>query len=382
MPAALASAWAASESFVVLPHPLSLSPAVLERLLGACPPDMDHGHFGLLTSGSTGEPKLVIGERSRAERLAQCIHQAQALSCVRSTVLALPLSYSYAFVNQWLWSRVRGVPLVPTRGFADPASFFAAMDESPDSMVCLVGSQVPLLRRLVPTGHTFDQVVRLNFAGGTFPQHDLPWLHKLFPNATMFNNYGCTEALPRLAVRAASKSTDAACIGWPLPGVELDADETGALRFRSDYGAVAVVTGAGPHRFEPGEWIPTGDLGKRAADGWALIGRASEVFKRHGEKVSLVTLLHVVREAWPGSAALFPEVDPQGEPGCVLVLAPEPTAADARTVLLALRNRFRRPHWPLRVEGTSEIPLLSSGKPDVQRLRQEGGRAVLWRQIG
>ena len=69
-------------------------------------------------------------------------------------------------------------------------------------MICLIGAQVPLLIEYY-AGHVFSGVIRVHFAGGRFPAERLGDLHQIFPNAQIFNNYGCAEALPRLTLRPA-----------------------------------------------------------------------------------------------------------------------------------------------------------------------------------
>lgn len=372
-------AWEAPATFALSPVKGAVAPALLAEWLGRLPAGLQEGHFGLLTSGSTGQPKLVVGERARAERLARHIHAAQEGEAARGTVLALPPSYSYAFVNQWLWARVHGRALVPTRGFAEPDRLREVLRGARDAMLCLVGGQVPLLDQLGE--EAFPGVVRLHFAGGPFPQQRLPALRARFPSARIFNNYGCAEAMPRLAIRPAEQSDEACVVGRPLPGVELRSGEGAELSFRSATGAVGWVDDAGFHPIGPGEWVPTGDLGRERPDGaWELLGRGGEVFKRYGEKVSLPLLLATVHGAWPREAAFYRQRDRAGEEGAVLVLAPRPAEADLRAVLRALRAHHPRPHWPLRLEAAEALPLLANGKVDARALEALPGKTVLWDQ--
>src|ERR1035441_6572038 len=107
-------------------------------------------------------------------------------------------------------------------------------------MICLVGAQVPLLAQYYED-HSFPGVIRVHFAGGRFPQERLDEVRRLFPQAAIFNNYGCAEAMPRLTLRRAEAATVAHHIGWPLPGVEMQSDEGSRVLFRSPYGAVALM---------------------------------------------------------------------------------------------------------------------------------------------
>lgn len=372
--------WQEPGTFLFLPARTFVRDSWLRQAIDLVPDDLTRHHFGLLTSGSTGAPKLVIGSRARGEHLAAELHRAQDSEPVEETIVALPLSYSFAFVNQWLWSRVFSRRLVLTDGFRRPAVLSSALRRATASMLCLVGSQLPLLDALLGD-EEFPGVQRLHFAGGRFPQEQLPRIRRQFPQATVFNNFGCAEALPRLTLRRAEEGESASDIGMPLNGVQLTADAEGALRFRSLYRAVALVEEGKLKRVEDDEWLPTGDLAHLGAAGhWFLDGRSGEVFKRHGEKVSAAALVTRVCSAWDGMAVTYREMDPSGEPGLVLVLSPQPEPSRLNGILRLLRDSFPRAQWPLRIEGAAEVPLLANGKPDVASVAGAPGRVVLWRQ--
>ncbi|HEU5348605.1 MAG TPA: class I adenylate-forming enzyme family protein, partial [Ktedonobacterales bacterium] len=353
----LASAWSAPPTFALIPDKIGSGSDLVAPWLETLTPMFQAGHFMLLTSGSTGTPKLIVGKRERAEALVRVLHRLQDLEALEETLVTLPLTYSYAFVNQWLWSRVFRRRLVLTRGLAEPDHLRERLASASQAMLCLVGAQVPLLLQHF-CHESFPGVIRLNFAGGRFPQEQLPALARLFPKAQVFNNYGCAEALPRLTVRKAEDADEARILGFPIDGVELSTDTDSNLLFRSPYGAVGIVEDGAFHPVADGDWIATGDLGERRADGrWQLLGRASEVFKRYGEKLSLAAIAATVNSAWPGQCGFYREADPSGEEGYVLVLAPMADAASLRAVLHAFRAGHTRPHWPLRIEAVAAMPL-------------------------
>ena len=378
--APLDRAWEADATFALVPERAPVSREWIAGALDRLPEAWRRDHFALLTSGSTGQPRLVIGARQRAEDLARLLDRVQRSEQARETVLTLPLTYCYAFVNQWLWARVLGRALVTTSGMADAAALRGALDKVEQSTLCLVGAQVPMLAGILGSD-CFPGISHVHFAGGAFPQHSITRLREWFPRAEIFNNYGCAEAMPRLSVRNARDSADAANIGTPLPGVELVADERDNLLFRSPYRAVGIVTDGEVGAFADEDWIATGDLGCAAEDGsWLVLGRAGEVFKRYGEKFSIPSLLQQVHEVWDGEAACYRASDRAGEPGAVLVLAPRPDADGLARVLRALRGSFPRPLWPLRIEAIPTLPRLSSGKPDTLSLTRIESPLVLWRQ--
>ncbi len=376
----LDDAWDSGASCVLLPDKTAASDEWLADSIASIPEDLATGCFALLTSGSTGLPKIVIGTKSRAERLAGVIHDLQELEAVRQTITCLPITYSYAFVNQWVWSKTKGRPLIQTDGLARPEDLREALENARDAMICMVGAQVPVLSSFF-SGQQFEGITCLNFAGGRFPQDHMPTLHTLFPNARVFNNYGCAEALPRLSIRPELGDASPANIGVPLPGVEFSSGNGDELLFRSRYRAIAIVEDKTFRRIEDADWIATGDVGQQQADGsWLLQGRRSEVFKRYGEKISLSSIHDVVERVWPGGIGFYREVDKHGEDGYAMVISPRPPADNVKLILSELRKRCSRPHWPLRLEGVDALPLLPSNKIDGVKLKEMKDKVFLWTQ--
>src|SRR6185436_11426597 len=103
-------------------------------------------------------------------------------------------------------------------------------------------------------------------------------------------------------------------------------------------------------------------------------------FKRHGEKISLASLLTTVLRHWQGGAAFYRETDSSGEEGHVLVLSPAPSEDQVRNVLKGFRAGHPRAAWPLRLESAPVMPLLSNGKVDVVGLPAVPGKTVHWYQ--
>jgi len=374
-------AWSEPETFVFLSDRSGVPIEWVEQRMALFPESFREGHFVLMTSGSTGRPKLVVGLRKRAERLAAALHVVQDSEPAKETAVLLPLTYCYAFVNQWLWARLKGRKLVLTAGFGQPDAVLKTLAEAKDCLLCLVGAMLPMFAAHIPEGVSFPGVARLHFAGGRFPQEKLGAILRYFPNARIFNNYGCAEAMPRLTMRSLEESNEAANIGRPIPGVEMKVGDTGEMLFRSEYGAVGMCDDGGLFALGENDWIPTGDLGEQLDGGcWRIKGRTNEVFKRFGEKISLLQLLETVQTQWRGQAAFYRECDLSGEDGHVLVLAPEATKGQVQEILRAFRQSHPRTHWPLRVESIVTMPTLPNGKVDYGALAASEGKTIHWRQ--
>ena len=163
--AALDRAWAQPPTFAFVPQKSPVAEGWVRDALAALPDDLRTDGFALLTSGSTGHPKLIVGRRERAEALVDLLHEVQEAEPVRQTILTLPLSYCYSFVNQWLWARRKERELVVTGGFGAPDRLGAALEAAEDAMLCLVGAQLALLDRHLPDA-VYAGVVRLLLNSG------------------------------------------------------------------------------------------------------------------------------------------------------------------------------------------------------------------------
>jgi acyl-CoA synthetase (AMP-forming)/AMP-acid ligase II len=111
-------------------------------------------------------------------------------------------------------------------------------------------------------------------------------------------------------------------------------------------------------------------------------GRTNEVFKRYGEKISVSEIEAETRKTWPGEFACYREADPAGEEGYVMVCCPNPGRQDVRNILQVFRKSFTRVQWPLRIESVDTLPLLPSGKLDIDRLSSgDEDHRIVWRQL-
>jgi acyl-CoA synthetase (AMP-forming)/AMP-acid ligase II len=375
----LNEAWQSSEPFLLVPEVGAVSSKVMGSLVPGIPEKFSVNSFALLTSGSTGEPRIVIGSKDRAVALSQVLHDRQNLSDCQETVVVLPLTYGFAFVNQWVWSLVYGRKTLLTAGWSDPAVLESVLLGVSSAMICMVNTQVSFLERFFTK--SFPNVTRVNFAGARFPQERIDTIRHFFPNARILNNYGCIEAMPRLTTRWEEESDKAENIGKPLPGVKLSTDEENNLLFRSEYCALGYVAEDGFHEFEADQWIKSGDKAEQLPDdSWELLGRTTDFLKRHGEKIRISEIVTAVLTVSRLEAEFYRTQDESGEDGFVVVLRPDPPSSTLHSIRKILRSEFSRAHWPLRIESIDSFPYLPNGKVDRVKLASAEGKRCLWSQ--
>ncbi len=245
--------------------------------------------FVIATSGSTGDPKLIAAGEENLVRAIRAIHDRQDLAPCNNTGITLPVSYVYAFINQLLWSILYERKLIFCGNILSPADMFCLFRKNNIEMLCFVASQ---MRVLVKLG--FKEIVRsvkcVNFAGEFFPFELMENIRTMFPSAYINNNFGCTEAMPRITVyRVTDQLQDAKLVGAPLKTLKIRiAGEMmhGPIEIKGTSVALGKIQTDGSLRRYP-EWIPTGNVGYIRDSKLYLLGRNDQVIKIRGERFSL-----------------------------------------------------------------------------------------------
>ena len=341
--------------------------------------------LALGTSGSTGEARIVATTCDRVVQGIRAIHSSQGLERIESTGIVLPLHYSFAFVNQLLWSFWSGRRCVFTGGLRNPVQTLEALRDSGVEMTCLVAEQV---RALVGVGidperFALPDMRVVNFAGSPFPFDVLPFLGRLFPNARFTNNYGCTEAFPRISSRSVRVDAPGEFqdVGLPIGSVDVSIrDDQGDLVPTGEVGwihvggastATGLVDGDGNLAPFPEHGPRSGDLGYLGVDGRLhLVGRADGIVKIAGERISVANVEGVLREL---EGVLDATVAPCSggafgmELRAALVCVGPP---DRKRLIEHLRDRLPNHARPRRILLLEGLPRLPSGKTDLARLRE------------
>jgi len=306
----------------------------------------------IATSGSTGLPKGT--ELSAAALLASARASLRRIGARPGErwLCCLPPSH-VSGLQVLVRSLLSGpAPLVSTRL---TAGVIAAGG-------CAYTSLVPTqLRRLIDAGADLAGLRAILLGGAAIPPGLLAAARRA--GGTVITTYGMSE-------------TCGGCVydGVPLDGVSAQAGADGRIRI------------AGPvlfsgYRLRPdltalamdGRWFVTSDLGAADAAGRLLVrGRADDVIITGGEKV-VASEVAAVLGTCPGvrEAAVVGRADAEwGEKVTAIVVPADPAAppelAALRAHALASLPGYAAPRSLVLVP---RIPLLPSGKPDLERLR-------------
>jgi long-chain acyl-CoA synthetase len=312
----------------------------------------------LSTSGSSGVPKDVLLGRAGLLANVDAILSYLPVAEFPRTGVVLPLNYSYALVGQVLATLRVGGTAILLSDLAWPA-------EQSEALLRLgaqgVSSVPASLRLLAEAGPPLCYVAS---AGAPLTDATVDAVRGAWPDARAFNQYGLTEASPRVTAVAWSDPGFArGSVGRAIPGVQVECVDgelvvrgpSVMLRYLNDPAGTQAVLGPGGLR--------TGDRGRVDAEGYVYVsGRADDLVKIAGERVSLeavrqgVAALAGVREV---AVAALPDARTDLRLGALVVLAGG-TLAEVRRAARRLHPARRPTRWTV----ADALPHTVRGKLD------------------
>ncbi len=321
----------------------------------------------VLTSGSTGQPKAVAASEARLAGMLRAIHMSQHLETVNSVLACLPLGFSSGLINQLLWALYKGRSLHLPDNVISPITLLSTADQLGSEMLCFVNTQIKMIASLYNSDETapLEKVKVVNFSGEFFPGSHYALLKTLFPNARLYNNYGCTEAMPRISVRDVTLASHAlnenvgSCIDGTTLRIESN-QPAGPLEFRSHWSAIGYLNERGDMTCF-GEWIASGDAGRIINGELHLSGRCDQLVKLGGERYSLREVeLAATKAGFQGAIAIL-----EGDKVTLIIHATHTDHSDKIRTLRSLISPMLRPRQIYRRD---DWPLLANGKVDRQQI--------------
>ena len=359
------------------------APADLAAARAAEPTIADSPAFWLYTSGTTGTPKAAM-HRHGALRATADTYAADVLGIRPDDVCysAAKLFFAYGLGNSLTFPFSAGARTVLDAARATPARLAAVLQQTrPTLFFAAPTAYAAMLAADVPRD-ALSSVRLCVSAGEAFPAD----LYRRFQDrfgVELLDGIGSTEALhiflSNRPGRVKPGTTGEVVAGYELRIEDADGNpvpdgEPGGLWVRGD----SVATGywcrsAVTRRVFRGEWLRTGDIYSRDADGYyTCLGRTDDVMKASGLWVSPTEVETRLREH-PGveQAVLVavPDADGLDKPvACVVAKAGDaPTEAELIEFCRAGLASFKRPR---RVLFLTAFPLTATGKVQRFRLRE------------
>jgi acyl-coenzyme A synthetase/AMP-(fatty) acid ligase len=339
----------------------------------------------IFTSGTTGTPKGVSMSESALVANARAVAGYLDLSERDRTLIFLPLYYTYA-LSQVVSTLVAGGCIVLLRNLRYPILAFTAISKHkvtgfggvPTSLNILASQEAAL-------SCCQDSLRYILSAGGPLTPAAAERIQRTFPRVALFNNYGCTEIGPRATtVDYSAHPAKVGSIGRPISGVNVTVvrpdlsvagvNETGEIvlsgpSLMSGYYRDPRTTADRMSR----HGFHTGDYAYVDPDGFLYYqGRADDIFKSAGEKISAKEIEDVVmaHEAVV-EAAVIAQPDPilGAVPVVYTVLRPGTSCTDRELQAFCAR-RLAKYKVPRAVHFVDELGKTASGKVQKYRLRE------------
>ncbi|UNK69491.1 AMP-binding protein [Microbacterium sp. H1-D42] len=336
----------------------------------------------IYTSGSEAAPKGVVLTHENCFWNNLALDRAMPLTADDVVLAMLPQYHVAAWNVQPLQAWWRGATVVLERGF-DPGRVLQLVSDRRVTAMMGVPTQYRMMQQhpLWPTAD-LTPLRRVVVGGATIPA-DLvqTWAAR---GLAFTQGYGLTEAGPNVLHLAADLVADhPGAVGRPYPGVdvrlvdpdtelELDGAATGELWVRG----ASVFAGylddpEATARAMRGEWLRTGDLVQRDADGiHRVVDRLKDIYVSGGENVAPAE----VERAFTGhplveACAVVGVPDPiWGERGVAFVVASGPVSAEELRTYAA--ERLAAFKLPMRIEFVTELPRSTIEKVARVRLRR------------
>lgn len=340
----------------------------------------------IFTSGSEAAPKGVV--LTHANCFWNNLALAQALPLTHDDIVLamLPQFHVAAWNCQPLLAWWVGATVVLERSF-QPARVLQLIAGRGVTAMMGVPTQYAMLAADGAWSATDTSSLRLALVGGATMPASLQqaWSAR---GVALTQGYGLTEAAPNVLYLPASEAADApGAVGRAYPhvsvrvvdpetGLVLDGAATGELWVRGP----SVFAGyldddEATSRAMSGEWLRTGDLASRDADGiFHLVDRLKDIFISGGENVAPAEVEHALTlHALIEAAAVVGVPDPVwGERGVAFVVPAPGAALSSDEVLAHARRNLAAFKVPVRVEFVDELPRSTIEKIARSRLR---GRA-------
>ena len=312
----------------------------------------DGQYVSVHTSGSTGQPKSMLVEKSRMLASARITCDFLGLKPGNSALLCMSLDF-IAGKMMVVRSIERRLKLISVT----PSNHPLADVDSPIDFAAMVPSQVFGSLQVPAEREKLRQIRHLIIGGGAVPQ-DVESQLRSFPNA-VWSTYGMTETLSHIALRRIS-GKDASQWYSPFSGVELSLSNC-----QDNIGQLVI---SAPHVCP--EELVTNDIVEIRRDStnyqFRIIGRTDNVICSGGIKLHIEEIEEQLRPHLPRPFCISKKEDEKFGEVAVLLIEHQATSASVckEAILDICRKTLPAYSVPKEIISVGQIPLTGSGKID------------------
>ena len=330
----------------------------------------------LFTSGTEGVPKgVVLSHRNVLINVAQTKARID-FGREDKLFMALPAFHSFGFTGGIVLPLISGVP---TYFYPSPLHYRSVPELIYGiSATYLIGADT-FLAGYARMAHPYDfRSLRYIIAGAEPIKGSTRAIYLEKFGMRILEGYGVTETSPALAVNT-PMFNKFGTVGRLLPGIEArlekveGVEEGGRLYVRGPNIMLGYLRTDKPGVLEkpPEGWYDTGDIVAIDEQGYVAIkGRAKRFAKIGGELISLAAVEMLAAELWPNYNSAVVAL-PDARKGERLVLVTDKQSATRADFQAYARSKHASElMFPSQVIVLDKLPLLGSGKPDLQTLQK------------
>jgi acyl-[acyl-carrier-protein]-phospholipid O-acyltransferase/long-chain-fatty-acid--[acyl-carrier-protein] ligase len=330
----------------------------------------------LFTSGTEGTPKgVVLSHRNVLTNVAQAEARID-FGREDKLFMALPAFHSFGFTGGIVLPLISGVP---TYFYPSPLHYRTVPELVYGICATYLFGTDTFLAGYARMAHPYDFRSLRYIVAGAEPIKESTrrtYLEKF--GLRILEGYGVTEAAPTLAVNT-PMFNKFGTVGRLLPGIEArlekveGVEEGGRLYVRGPNIMLGYLRADKPGVLEkpPEGWYDTGDIVAIDEQGYVAIkGRAKRFAKVGGEMISLAAVEMLAAELWPSYNSAVVAM-PDARKGERLVLVTDKHSATRADFQAYARSKHASElMFPSEVVVLDKLPLLGSGKPDLQTIQK------------
>ncbi|HAT6339234.1 TPA: AMP-binding protein [Legionella pneumophila subsp. pneumophila] len=325
----------------------------------------------LFTSGSTGSVKAVQLSSINIKANCHAVIKALEFKKIQDQLLFLPLSYSFGLLGQLLPGLMFGLTTRLITHFTDIKMLME------QSTVPQMWSGVPshwvainaIAKRYPDSAAKINAIVSAGAPLSTALRTDLK---QIFPKAIIYNNYGLTEASPRVLTYSSKDPLFTEnYAGYPVGDWKVKLSAEHELLINGTQMMLGYLGEKDSTKIQNG-WLSTGDIAEILPNGLVAIkGRRDSLVNIGGEKVSLseieqkICQIDVIKEA-----IVIPQEDKIYGTRLIVCIEKKslPSSISEQNLIEKIQTQLLPRKLPIQLQLMSSLPRNQHGKLDRKAL--------------